>query len=164
MAIFIVRIQEFIADTKICHYSITKSCLTLCDLMHLQKTRLPCPSLSPRVCSNSCPSSQWCHSTITASVLPLSPCLQSFPASESFPMSQFFTSGDQSTGVSTLASVLPMNIQDWFPFGLSGLICLHFRGLTRVFFNATVKNHQLFSAQLYLWSNSYIHTWLLEKP
>ena len=130
----------------------------------LQHTGLPCSSPTPGDCSNSCQKCQWFHPAISSSSVRFSSCLQSFPASESFPMSQFFTSGDQSTGVSTLASVLPMNIQDWFPFGLSGLICLHFRGLTRVFFNTTVKNHQLFSAQLYLWSNSYIHTWLLEKP
>ena len=91
-------------------------------------------------------------------------CLQSFPASGSFPMNQFFTSGDQSIGVSASASVLPMNIQDWFPLRLTGLIFLQSKGLSRVFFNTTVQKHQFFGTQLSLWSNSHIHTWLLEKP
>ena len=88
----------------------------------LQYTRHPCPSLTSRVCSNSCPSSQWCHPTISSSVVPFSPCLQSFPASGSFPMSPFFASGGQNIGVSAIVSVLPMNIQDWFPLGLTGWI------------------------------------------
>ena len=88
----------------------------------LQHARLPCPSSTPRVCSNSCPSSSWCHPTISSSVLPFSSCLQSFPAAGSFPMSQFFTSGGQNIGVSVSASVLPMNIQVWFPLGWTGLI------------------------------------------
>ena len=91
----------------------------------LQHTKLPCPSPTPRACSNSCPSSQWCHPTIPFSVVPFSSCLQSFPASRSFPMSQFFASGGQSIGVSATASVLPMNIQDSFPLGLTDLISLH---------------------------------------
>ena len=90
----------------------------------LQHTRLPCPSSTLRDCSNSCPSSWWCHSTISSSVVPFSSCLQFFPASGSFPMNQFFTSGGQSIGVSASASVLPMNIQDWFPLGLTYLIFL----------------------------------------
>ena len=85
----------------------------------LQHARLPCPSPTPRACSNSCPSSWWCHSTVSSSVIPFSSCLQSFPASVSFPMSQFFTSGGQNIGVSASAPVLPMNIQDWFPLGLT---------------------------------------------
>ena len=88
----------------------------------LQHTRLPCPSPTPRACSNSCPSGWWCHPTISSSVIPFFSCLQSFPASGSFPMSQFFASGGQSIGASASASVLPMNIEDWFPLGLSGLI------------------------------------------
>ena len=95
--------------------------------------------------------------------LPLLLCLQSFPASGSFPVSQFFKSGGQSIGVSASASVLPMNIQDWFPLGLTGLISLQFKGLSRVFSNTTVRKHQFFSAQLSLWYNSHVHTWLLEK-
>ena len=116
------------------------------------------------VYSNSCPLSQWCHSTILSSVVPFSSCLQSFQASGSFPMSQFFASGGQSIGVSASASVLPMNIQDWFPLGLTGWICLQSKGLSRVFSNTTVQKHQFFGTQLSLWSNSHIHTWLLEKP
>ena len=96
-------------------------------------------------CSNSCPLSRWCHPTISSSVIPFSSCLQSFPASRSFQMSQFFTSDGQSIGASALASVLPMNIQDWFPLGLTGLISLQSKGLWRLFFNTTVKKHQFFS-------------------
>ena len=90
----------------------------------LQHTRLPCPSLSPRVCSNSCPLSQWCHPFISSSVIPFSSCPQSFPASGSFPMSQFFTSGVQRIRALASASILPVNIQDWFPLGWTGLISL----------------------------------------
>ena len=128
----------------------------------LQYARLPCPSLSPRDCSNSCPLSWWCHPTISSSVIPFSSCPQSFPASGSFPMSWLFASASQNVGVS--ASVFPMNIQDQFPLGLTGLISLQSKGLSRVFSNTTVWKHQFFSAQLSLWSNSHICTWLLEKP
>ena len=127
----------------------------------LQHSRLPCPSPTPRACLNSCPSSWWCHPTISSSVVPFSSCLQSFPASGSFPMSQLFASGGQSTGASV--SVHPMNIQDWFPLGLTGLSSLLSKGLSRVFSNTTVQKHQFFGAQLPLWSNSHVHTWLLEK-
>ena len=138
----------------------------------LQQARLPCPSPAPRACSNSCPLSQWCHPTISFSVVPLSSCLQSFPASGSFPVSQFFTSGDQSIGASASGSVLPMNIQDYFRLGLTGLISLGLtawislqsKGLSRVFSNTTVQKHQFFSTQLSLWFYCHIHTWLLEKP
>ena len=112
----------------------------------LQHTRLPCPSPTPGACSNSCPLSQWCHPAISSSVIPFSSCLQSFPASGSFPMSQVFTSGGQSIGAS--ASVLPMNIQDWFPLRLTGLISLQSKGLSRVFSNTTVQKHQFFSLSL----------------
>ena len=122
----------------------------------LRNDRLPCPSPSPRVCSNSCPLSQWCHPTISSSVTSFSSCLQSFPASGSFPMSQFFASGGQSIGVSASVSVLPMNIQDWLPSGLTGLI-LQSKGLSRVFSNATLQKHQFFCAQLSLWSNSHLN-------
>ena len=113
----------------------------------LQHTRLPCPSHTPRACSNSCPSSWWCHPTISSSVIPFSSCLQSFPASQSFPMNQFFASGGQSIGVSDSTSVLPKNIQDWFPLGLTGLISLQYKLLSRDFANTTVKsiNSSLFS-------------------
>ena len=129
----------------------------------LQHARLPCPSLSPRVCSNSSPSSRWCHLNISSTVIPFSPCLKSFPASGSFPINQFFSSGGQSIGASASASVLSMNIQDWFPLGLTGLISLQSKDLSRVFSNTAIQKHQFFSAQLSLWSNSHIHTWLLEK-
>ena len=102
----------------------------------LQHTRLPCPLLSPGVCSNSCPLSQWCHLTISSSVTPFSSCLQSFPASGSFPIRQLFTSSDQSIGASTSASVLPMNIQGWFRLGLTSLISSMSKGLSRVFFSS----------------------------
>ena len=114
----------------------------------LQHARLPHPSPTPKACSISCPSSWWCHPTIASSVVPFSSHLQSFPASGSFPVSQFFTSGDQSIGASASASVLPMNIQDWFPWGLTGLIFLQSKGLSRVFSNATVQKHQFFGTQL----------------
>ena len=131
----------------------------------LQHIRVPCSSPSPRVCSNSCPLSQWCHPTISSSVIPFFSCPQSFPASESFPMSQFFAPGGQNIGISASASasVPPMNIQDWFPLGLTGLILLS-KGLLRVFSSTTLWKHQFFSAQPPLWANSHIRTWLLEKP
>ena len=127
----------------------------------LQHTRLPCPSPTPRACSNSCPLSQWCHPIIFHPVVPFSSCLQSFPSSGSFPMSWLFPSGGQSIRAS--ASVLPMNIQDCFPLGLTGLISLQSKGLSRVFSNTTVQKHQFFGAQFSLQSNSHIHTWLLEN-
>ena len=129
----------------------------------LQHSRLPCSSPTPGVCSNSCPSSQWCHPTISSSVVPFS-CFQSIPASGSFQMSPFFASGGQSIGVSASASVLPMTIQDFFPLWLTGLISLQSKGLSRVFSNTTIQKHQLFSTQPSLRSNSHIHMWLLEKP
>ena len=117
----------------------------------LQHTRLPCPSPTPGAYSNSCPSSQRCHPTISSFIVPFFSCLQSFPASGSFPMSQFSVSGGQSIGVSALASVLPMNIQDCFPFRLTDLISLQSKGLSRIFSNTTVQKHQFFSTQLSLW-------------
>ena len=143
--------------------SVTMSCPTL-RAHALQHTRLPWPSASPRVYSNSCPLSQWCHPTISSSVVPYSSCPLSFSASGSFPMSWLFASGGQSIGASTPASVLPMNTQGWFPLGWTGLISLLSKGLSRVFSNTIVQKHQFFSAQPSFWSNSHIHTWLLEKP
>ena len=116
----------------------------------LQHTMLPSPSPTPGVYSNSCPLSQWCHPTISFSVIPFSSCLQSFPTSGSFQMSQLFASGGQSLGVSASASVLPMNIQDWFPLEFIGWIFLQSKGFSRVFSNTTVQKHQFFSAQLAL--------------
>ena len=129
-----------------------------------QHVRLPCPLPTPGACSNSYPLRWWCHPTILSSVIPFSSHLQSFPASGSFQMSWFFTSGGQNIGVSGSASVLPTNIQDWFSLGLTGWISLKSKELSRVFSNTTVQKHQLFGAQLSWWSNSHIHTWLLEKP
>ena len=130
----------------------------------LQHARPPCPSPTPTVHPNPCPLSQWCHPTISSSVVLFSSCPQSFPASGYFQMSQLFTSGGQSIGVSASTSILPMNIQDWFPLGWTGWISLQSKGLSRVFSNTTVQKHQFFSTQLSLDSNSHIHTWLLEKP
>ena len=129
----------------------------------LQQTRLHCSSPSPGVCSDSCPLSQWCYPTILSSVVPFSSRLQSFPASGSFPVNWLSASGGQSVGVSASASVLPMNIQDWFPLGWTSLISLQTKRLSRVLSSTTVWKHQFFGAQLSLWSNSPIHTWLLEK-
>ena len=129
----------------------------------LQHTRPPCPSSTPGIHSNSCPSSWWCHPAISSSVIPFSSCLQSLPASESFPMSQLFTWGGQNTGVSPLASFLPKNTQGWSSLEWTGWISLQSKGLSRVFFNTTVQKHHFFRAQLSSQSNSHIHTWSLEK-
>ena len=115
-----------------------------------QHTRPPCPSLTPRVHPNLCPLSWWCHPTISSSVVPFSSCPQSFPASGSFPMNQLFASGGQSIRVSASTSVLPMNTQDWSPWGWTGWISLQSKGLSRVFSNTTVQKHQFFSTQLSL--------------
>ena len=129
----------------------------------LQHARPPCPSPTPGVHSNSHPSSQWCHPAISSSVIPFSSCPQYLPASESFPMSQPFASGSQSIGASASASVLPMNIWDWFPLGFTGLISLLPKGLLGVLSSTTFQRHQFFSAQCFWWSSCHIHTWLLEK-
>ena len=115
-----------------------------------QHSRPPCPSPTPRVYPNLCLLSRWCHPTISSSVVPFSSCPQSFPASGSFQMSQLFTSGGQSIGVSASTSVLTMNIQDWFPLGWTGWISLKSKGLERVLSNTTVQKHQFFGAQLSL--------------
>ena len=129
-----------------------------------QHSRPPCPSPTPRVHSDSRPSSQWCHPAISSSVVPFSSCPQSLPASESFPMSQLFTWGVQSTGVSALASFLPKKSQGWSPSEWTGWICLQSKGLSGVFSNTTVQKHQFFGAQPSSQSNSRICTWPLEKP
>ena len=116
----------------------------------LQLARPSCPSPTPRVHPNPCSSSRWCHPTISSSVIPFSSCPQSFPASGSFQMSQLFTSGGQSIGVSASTSVLPMNIQDWSPLGWTGWISSQSKGLSRVFSNTTVQKHQFFGTQLSL--------------
>ena len=133
--------------------SVRFSCSVMSDSLQphgLQHARLPCPSPTPRVYSNSCPLSRWWHPTISSSLSPFSSCLQSFPASGSFQMNQLFTSGGQSIGVSVSISVLPMNIQDWFPLGWTGWISLQSKGLSRIFSNTTVQKHQFFGTQLSL--------------
>ena len=129
----------------------------------LQRARPPCPSPTPGVHPNPRPLSQWCPLTISFSVVPFSSCPQSFPASGSFKMSQLFPSGGQSIGISASTSVLPVNIQDWFPLGWTDWISLQSKGLSRVFSNTIAQKHQFFGTQLSLWYNSHIHTWLLEK-
>ena len=129
-----------------------------------QHARPPCPSPTPGVHSDSRPSSQWCHPAISSSVVPFSFCPQSFPASETFPVSQLFSWGGPSTGVSALASFLPKNTHSWSPLEGTDWISLQSKGLSRVFSNTTVQKHQFFGAQLSLQSNSHIHTWPQEKP
>ena len=125
----------------------------------LQDARPPCPSPTPEAYSNSCPSIWWCHPTISSSVIPISSHLQSFPALESYPVSQFFASGGQSIGVSASASVLPVNIQDWFPLEWTSWISLQSKGLSRVFSNTIVQRHQFFVTQPSSQSSCHIHTW-----
>ena len=140
------------------------SCVDSLQPHESQHARPPCPSPTPGVYSNSCPSSRWCHPAISSFVVPFSSCPQSLPASGSFPMSQLFTSGGQSIGVSALASVLPMNTQDPSPLEWTGWISLKSKGLSRVFSNTRVQKYQFFGTQLSSQSNSHIHTWPLEKP
>ena len=143
------------------------SCSVVSDSLwphRLRHSRIPCPSLSSRVCSNSCPLNWWCHPTVSSSVTPFSFCPQSFPASGAFLVSWLFASGGPSIGVSASASVLSMNIQDWFPLRLIGLISLLSKGLSRVFSNTTVQKHQFFSTQPSSQPNSHIHTWSQQKP
>ena len=130
----------------------------------LQHTRPPCPLPTPGVYPNSCSLSQWCHPAISSSVILFISCPQSLPVSGSFQMTQLFTWGGQSIGISASTSVLPMNTQDWSPLGWTGWISLQSKGLWRVFSNTTVQRHQFLSAKLSLQSNSHIHTWPLEKP
>ena len=132
----------------------------VCDSLwphELQHARFPCPAPTPGACSNSCPSSQWCHPTISSTVVPFSSCRLSFLASGSFPMSHFFTSSSQSIGVSASTSVLPVNIQDWFTLGWTGWISLLAKGLSRVFSNTMVQKHPFLGAQLSLQPNCHIH-------
>ena len=152
------------------HYqinSIQLSCSVVSDSLQpheLQHARPLCPSPTPGVHSNSCPSSRWCHPAISSSFVPFSSCPQSLPASGSFPMSQLFAWGGQSIGVSALASVLPVNTQDWSLLEWTGWISLQSKGLSRVFSNTTIQKHQFFGSQVSSQSNSHIHTWPLEKP
>ena len=143
--------------------SVTQLCPTLCDPMDYSTPSLPGHHQLPEFTQTHV---HWVGDAITISysVIPFSSCLQSFPESKSFPMSQLFASDGQSVGVSASTSVLPVNTQDWSPLGWTGWIFLQSKGLSRVFSNTTVHNHQFFSAQLSLESNSHIHTWILEKP
>ena len=130
----------------------------------LQHTRPPCSSPTPGIHSDSCPLSRWCHPAISSSVVPISSCPNSLPASESFPMSQIYARGGQSTGVTALASFLPKNTQGWSPSEWTGWISLQSKGLSRVFSNTTVQKHQFLGTLPSSQSNSHIHTWPQEKP
>ena len=146
--------------------SVQFSCSVMFDSLQpheSQHARPPCTSPTPRVHSNSRPSSRWCHPAISSSVVPFSSCPQSLPASESFPMSQLFAWGGQSIEVSALASFLPKNTQDWSPSEWTGRISLQSKGLSRVFSNTTLQKHQFFGLS-FLHSPAHIHTWLPEKP
>ena len=145
------------------------SCSVMSDSLRpheSQHSRPPCPSPTPGVYPNSCPSSRWCHPTISPSVVPFSSCPQSLPASGSFPVSQLFTWGGQSTEISASASVLPMNTQDWSPLGCTGRISFQSKGLWRVFSNTTLQKLQffVFFTAFFLHSPTHIHSWPLEKP
>ena len=142
--------------------SVQFSCSVVSDSLwphELPHARPPCPSPTPGVHSNSRPSSRWCHPAISSSVVPFSSCPKSLPASESFPMSQLFSWGGQSTGVSALASFFPKNTQNWSPSEWTVWISLQSKGLSRVFSNTTVQKHQFFGIQVSLQSNFHIHTW-----
>ena len=140
----ILRLKDKFVVVQLLNHS-----LRPCELQH---PRLPCPSLSPEVCSNSCPLSRWCHEAISSFITPCSACLQSFPASGSFLMNQLFASSSQHIGAS--ASVFPMNIQGWFPLGLTGLISLQSKGLSRIFSSTTTQKHRFVITQPSLWTNS----------
>ena len=153
MCIYICTYMCIHTYTSLYQTSVQFSCSVMSDSLWphgLQHARPSCPTPTPRVYSNSSPLSGWCHPTISSSVVPFTSCLQSFPESGSFPMTQPFTSGGQSIGVPASASVLPMNIQDWFPLGWSGCISLQSKGLSRVFSNTRVQKHQFFGSQLSL--------------
>ena len=159
--------EKWALEKKVQFSSVQFSCSVVSDFLQpdeSQHAQPPCPSLTPGVHSDSCPSSPWYHPAISSSVIPFSSCPQSLPASESFPMSQLFAWGGQSTGVSALASFLPKKSQGWSPSEWTGWISLQSKGLSRVFSNTTVQKHQFFGTQLSSQSNSHIHTWLLEKP
>ena len=165
--LFLIFLKNLHTVLEMAISSVQFSCSVISDSLRpheLQHTRPPCPSPTPRVHSNSRPSSQCYHPAISSSVVPFSSCPQSLPASGSFPMSQHFAWGGQSIGVSVSESVLPMNTQDWSPLGWTGWISLQSKGLSKVFSNTTVQKHQFFSTQLSSQSNSHIHKWPPEKP
>ena len=152
-----------VCQNPLCCCLVAKLSLTLWP-HELQYTRLPCLSLSPGVCWNSFLLSQWCHPTILFSVVPFSSCPQSFPASRSFPMSQLFASGGQNIRASPSVSVLPVNIQGWFPLGLTGFISLLSRGTLKSLIQYCSSKASILWCSASSWSNSHIYTWLLEKP
>ena len=160
---FIINIKVFTINYQFSQFncSVVSNSLGPHESQH---ARPPCPSPTPRIHSNSRPSNRWCHPAISSSVVSFSSCPQSLPASESFPMNQVFAWSGQSTGVSASASFLPNKSQGWSPSEWTGWISLQSKGLSRVFSNTTVQNHQFFSTHLFSLSNSHIHTWLLEKP
>ena len=151
------------AICQCCCCSVTKLCLTLCDPTDCRIPGFPALHHLPELAQAHVHWVWWCHPTILSSVIPFFSCLQSFPASGSFLMSQLFASGRQSIGASASASVLPTNSKHWFPLGLTSLISLQAKGLSRVFSSITIQKHQFFSIQPSLWSKSHICTWLLEK-
>ena len=147
----LIRFPTWISLRTFSSVQFTRSVMSKSLLPHgLQHTRPPCPSPNPIAYSDSCPSSQWCHPNIPSSVIPFSSCPQSFPASGSFPLSQLCAWSGQSIGVSASASVLPMNTQDWSPWGWTGWLSLQSKGCSKVFSNTTVQKHQFFSTQLSL--------------
>ena len=161
---YLISLMQWLFSSILFQFSsVAQSCLTFATPW-IPARQAPCPSPTPGVHSDSCPSSQWCHPAISSSVVPFPSCPQSLPAPESFPMSQLFTWGSQSTGVSALASFLPKKSQGWSPSECTGWISLQSKGLSRVFPNTTVQKHPFFGTQLSSQSNSHIHTWPLEKP
>ena len=165
--VYLFRLPSGKQTSELLTCSVQFSCSVLSDSLQrhgLHHARPPCLSPTPGACSNLCPSNQRWHPTISSSVIPFSLCLQSLSASGSFPVNQLFASGGQIIGASASASVLPVNIQDWFPLEWTGWISLQSKGLSRVFSNTTVQKHEFFSVQLSLWSNSHNRTCLLEKP
>ena len=159
-----ISIRKFLKELGVSCCSVAQSCLTLCDPMDYSMPGFSVLYQLPKFAQTHVHCSRWCHPTISSSVIPFSSCPQSFPASGSFPVSQLFASGGQSIAVSASTSVLPMNIQGWFPLGLTGLISLQSKGLLRVFSSTTVRRYQFFGAKPFLLSSSHIRTWLLEKP
>ena len=152
--------MALVCDLLLFNHSVVSNSLWPYGLQH---TRFPCSSPSPGACSNPCPLNQWCHPTMSSSVIPFSSCLNSFQASGSFLMSQLFTSSGRSIRDSASVSVPPVNIQNSFPLGLQGLISLQSKGHSRLFSSTTVWKHHFFDVQPSLWSISHIHTWVLEK-
>ena len=162
--IYIYESQKKKTKETVQFSSVAQLCPTLCDPMDCSTPGFPVHHQLPKLAQTHVHRVGDAIQPISSSVIPFSSCPQSCPASGSFPVSQFFTSGGQSIGASASASILPMNIQDWFPVGWTDLISLQFKGLSRVFSSTTIWRHQFFGSQPSLWSSSHIYTWLLEKP